>query len=124
GTAVQCGTLLAAVPTRLFLINQGLQSLQFYNIALDPNAPLQRMLGGLQDNGTIWMDGTGNPLVWKPVFAAGDGTSASGFHPARSDILFASFQSNHFFTNFANGDTTRWNHTDGPIVASAERSSV
>lgn len=122
--AAQCGRVLGAVPSRLFFLNRGLQTLQFYNIALDPRAPLQRMLGGLQDNGTIWHDGTGVPGVWKSVFPFGDGTSASGFHPSRAGVLFASFQSNRFFVNFANGDVSRWLRIDDPIRAANERATI
>jgi hypothetical protein len=120
----QCSTVLAAVPTRLYFLNRGLQTLQFYNIALDPRAPLQRMLGGLQDNGTIWQDGSGTPGIWKSVFPFGDGTSASGFHPSRAGVLFASFQSNRYFVNFANGDPTRWLRIDDPIRAANERATI
>jgi hypothetical protein len=82
--APQCSTLLSSVPTRLHFLNRGLQTLQFYNISVDPRAPLQRMLGGLQDNGTVWLDGTGAAGVWKSVFPFGDGTSASGFHRSQA----------------------------------------
>jgi hypothetical protein len=122
--APHCQTVLASVPTRLFFMNKGLQTLQFYNIALDPKAPLTRLIGGLQDNSTIWRDGTGDPRVWKTLFAFGDGTSASGFHPSRSEVLFASFQSNRFFTNFRNGDPNNWVRTDAPILAAGERNTV
>jgi hypothetical protein len=122
--APQCSTILSSVPTRLYFLNRGLQTLQFYNISVDPQAPLQRMMGGLQDNGTIWLDGTGAPGVWKSVFPAGDGTSASGFHPSRSGVLFASFQSNRYFANFANGDLARWVRIDDPIRAANERATI
>src|SRR4029078_12011609 len=109
--APQCSTMFSSVPVRPFFLNRGLQTTQFYNIAVDPRAPRQRLLGGLQDNGTVCEDGTGSNNVWKSVFPFGDGTSASGFHPSRAGVLFASFQSNRFFTNFANGDVTRWVRT-------------
>jgi hypothetical protein len=124
GNAPQCGTMLSSVPTRLYFLNRGLQTLQFYNVAIDPRAPLQRLMGGLQDNGTIWIDGTGSPNVWKSAFPAGDGTSASGFHPSRPGVLFASFQSDNFFVNFANGDLSRWVRTGDPIRAAQERASI
>ncbi len=120
----QCGTMLAAVPSRLYFLNKGLQTLQFYNVSIDPHDPLRRLIGGLQDNSTIWQDGTGDGRVWKTLFPYGDGTAASGFHPARSDVLFASFQSNRYFTNFRNGDLAFWVRTDDPIRASAERESI
>lgn len=120
----QCETMLAEVPRRLFFLNRGLQTLQFYNVALDPRDPLRRMLGGLQDNSTIWMDGTDPPRVWKTLFPFGDGTSASGFHPSRPEVLFASFQSDRFFTNFRSGQSGMWVRTDDPIRASDERNTI
>jgi hypothetical protein len=122
--AAQCQSMLARVPRRLYFLNKGLQTLQFYNVALDPQAPLTRLIGGLQDNSTIWTDGTAAPGVWKMLFPFGDGTSASGFHPTRSGVLFASFQSNNFFTNFRNGDPTSWVRTDGPFLSAGERESI
>ena len=82
------------------------------------------MLGGLQDNSTIWMDGTDPPRVWKSLFPFGDGTSASGFHPTRPEVLFASFQSDRFFTNFRGGAIDWWVRTGSPIRASGERNTV
>ena len=122
--APQCGRVLGAVPARLYFLNRGLQTLQFYNVALDPRAPLQRLIGGLQDNGTIWRDGTGAAGVWKSLFPFGDGTSASGFHPSRAGVLFASFQSNRYFVNFANGELSRWVRIDDPIRAANERATI
>lgn len=121
---VPCATVLSNVPSKITFLNKGLQTLQFYNVSIDPNAPLTRLIGGLQDNSTIWQDGTGDFSVWKTLFGFGDGTSACGFHPTRSDILFASFQSNNYFTNFHNGDSTRWVRTGDPIRVANERQSV
>jgi hypothetical protein len=124
GNAALCPTMLANVPFRMYFLNRGLQTQQFYNIALDPKAPLKRLIGGLQDNGTIWQDGTGDGRTWRPLFAGGDGTSASGFHPTRPEVTFASFQSTNFFTNFRNGDASFWTFTGGPMSASNERATV
>ena len=119
-----CSVHFSSTPTRLYFLNRGLQTLQFYNVALDPRAPLQRLIGGLQDNGTVWQDGTGPAGLWKSVFPFGDGTSASGFHPSRAGVLFASFQSNRFFVNFANGELARWLRIDDPIRTANERATV
>ncbi len=123
-TAPQCATVLARVPSRLIFMNRGLQTMQFYNVSIDPRDPLKRLIGGLQDNGTIWHDGIAEARVWKPFFASGDGTSASGFHPTRPEVGFASFQSNRYFTNFRNGDQNFWVRTDVPIVNSGERATI
>ncbi len=124
GTAPQCSVVLARVPQRLHFLNRGLQTMQFYNVSLDSQEPLRRLVGGLQDNGTIWTDGTGDAKVWKPFFAFGDGTSASGFHPSRSAVMFASFQSNRYFVNFRNADQSMWVRTDDPIRVADERATV
>jgi hypothetical protein len=123
-SAAQCATMLSRVPSRLIFMNKGLQTMQFYNVEIDPRDPLKRLIGGLQDNSTIWQDGTGDGRVWKPFFSFGDGTSASGFHPTRAEVGFASFQSNRYFTNFRSGDQARWVRTDDPIRAAAERETI
>ena len=124
GNAAQCQTMLARVPTQLYFLNKGLQTMQFYNVSVDPQAPLRRLIGGLQDNGTIWLDGSTNDRVWKPFFPSGDGTSASGFHPTRAAVAFASVQSNRFFVNFRNGELAFWARMDDPITRAGERESI
>lgn len=123
-TQATCQTMFASVPNRIYFLNKGLQSLQFYNVALDPVNPLKRLIGGLQDNSTIWQDGTGAIGNWHTLFPFGDGTSASGFHPVNPNILFASFQSNRYFTNFRNGASDQWVRTDDPFSAADERETV
>jgi hypothetical protein len=39
-------------------------------------------------------------------------------------VLFASFQSNRFFTNFRNGDPTMWVRMDDPFFLAGERETV
>lgn len=119
--STQCEAAFAEVPASLIFMNKGLQTLQFYNIALDPQAPLTRMLGGLQDNSTVWHDTNDPPNLWKFLFNQGDGTSASGFHPTKSNVLFASVQSSNFYTNFQSGASNAWARTADPIVQSGER---
>ena len=81
-----------------------------------PRRRSRRLIGGLQDNGTIWLGRHDDARVWKTLFPSGDGTSASGFHPTRAAVRFASVQSNRFFTNFRNGDPMFWVRTDDPIT--------
>ncbi len=124
GNAPACSTVLGKVPNQIVFMNRGLQTMQFYNVSIDPRDPLKRLIGGLQDNGTIWQDGLAGERIWRPFFASGDGTSASGFHPTRPEVGFASYQSNHFFANFRNGDQSWWVRTDAPIVAAGERATI
>ena len=124
--ALLCSRMRAMVPTAFRFLNAGLPTLQFFNVAADPRDPLARIMGGAQDNGTVWRNGPGDAEAWTPLFPAGDGTAACGFHPADPDILFASFQGAYFFTHFAGGagglDT--WTFTGGPITATDEPTSI
>jgi hypothetical protein len=67
-----CKRWLSAIPERLIPMNDGLSTLQFQNIAVDPTDPLNDLLGGTQDNGTPGMlNGTWSMVV------QGDGGPAS-----------------------------------------------
>ena len=122
-----CRGMMSNLPTRIAFLNEGLQTIQLFNVAADPNAPFDRLMGGAQDNGTLLFDKAVNHgKQWSVDFGIGDGTSANGFHPANPAILFASFQSKFFFTNFqrGTGGSGGWVWTSGPILfAPGERAS-
>jgi hypothetical protein len=117
-----CQVALAGIPREFVFMNRGLQTMQLYNVSADPNRPLSRIMAGTQDNSTQWHDGTGSIKSWTMLFDVGDGTSANGFHRENPDILFASFQSANFFTNFngGSGGNENWLFTGGPIQFSDE----
>jgi hypothetical protein len=119
-----CQVAWAEVPVEFIFMNRGLQTMQLYNISADPNRPLERHMAGTQDNSTQWNEGTLSTLDWTMVFNVGDGTSANGFHPTDPNILFASFQSNWFFTHFNGGigGAGSWAITSWPIQNSGEAS--
>ena len=122
-----CRQMLSNIPTELTFLNKGLQAIQFFNVAADPNDPFGRIMAGAQDNSTLLYDAANgtSQKVWTTTFGFGDGTSANGFHPTDPDILFASYQSKYFFTQFHRGvgGTTSWTLTSGPIlIAPGERS--
>jgi hypothetical protein len=121
-----CRSMMSNLPTTITFLNKGLQTIQFFNVAADPNAPFERIMAGAQDNGTLLFDEDVNHgKEWSVSFGVGDGTSANGFHPTNPDILFASFQSQFFFTNFhrGSGGVGAWVWTSAPIVFSGERES-
>jgi hypothetical protein len=123
-----CRQMLSHLPTEIAFLNKGLQTIQLFNVAADPNNPFERIMGGAQDNGTLLFDNAGGDgaMQWFVDFGIGDGTSANGFHPTNPDILFASFQSQFFFTNFhrGSGGIGVWVWTSAPIVFSGERGSA
>jgi len=124
---IVCRNMLSELPTTITFLNNGLQTIQFFNVAADPNNPFDRIIAGAQDNGTLLFDkSVNNGKQWTVGFGIGDGTSANGFHPTNPDILFASFQSKFFFTNFhrGSGGSGVWVWTSAPIVFSGERGSA
>ena len=124
GSAVNalCEVSWSEVPEAFVFMNVGLQTMQFYNISADPTAPLERQMAGTQDNSTQWNEGTLSSDEWTKVFNVGDGTSANGFHPTDPNILFASYQSDWFFTHFEGGagGAGSWVITSWPIQDSGE----
>jgi len=123
-----CRRMMSKLPTTITFLNKGLQTIQFFNVAADPNNPFERIMGGAQDNGTLLFDKSVNhrPRQWFVDFGIGDGTSANGFHPTNPDIVFASFQSQFFFTNFhrGSGGIGVWVWTSAPILFSGEPGSA
>ena len=117
-----CQAGMQRIPEEWVFMNRGLAAMQLYNISADPRQPLKRIMAGTQDNSTQWHDGTESAKNWSKVFGLGDGTSANGFHRDNPDILFASFQSFFFFTNFtgAREDIDSWYFTAMPFFFSGE----
>jgi hypothetical protein len=119
-----CRGMLSNLPTRISFLNEGLQAIQFFNVAADPNHPFERIMAGAQDNGTLLFDKAvnPNPQQWLVGFNVGDGTSANGFHPTNPDLVFASFESQFFFANFhrGTGGVGVWVWTSAPIAFSGE----
>jgi len=125
---IVCRGMMAQLPTTISFLNRGLQSIQLFNVAADPSDPLGRIMAGAQDNGTLLFDKAvdHNRKQWLVGFGLGDGTSANGFHPTNSDIVFASFQNQYFFTNFhrGGGGIGSWVLTSIPILLSSEPGSA
>ncbi|NNL94016.1 MAG: hypothetical protein HKO64_00205, partial [Xanthomonadales bacterium] len=117
-----CKATWDRVPEKFIFMNRGLQTMQLYNISADPNRPLKRIMAGTQDNSTQWSDGTQGLKNWTQILDIGDGTSANGFHRDDPNIIFASWQSANFLTNFtATPGRENWYWTAGPIFYSGER---
>jgi hypothetical protein len=112
-----CQQLLSAVPTQLFTTyNDGLSTLQFQSLSVNPSNP-NNLMGGTQDNGTFEKPAN-STTVW-PQIMYGDG-GQSGFSIANSILRFNSFTSNAHDVNFQNGDPLKWVIASGPIRASGE----
>ena len=54
--------MLSAVPSQIYSLNEGLMTLQFMSVSVNPLDPTGEVQGGTQDNGTWLYDG--NTKVW------------------------------------------------------------
>src|SRR2546429_678721 len=112
-----CQQLLSAVPTQLFTTyNDGLSTLQFQNISINPSNA-NNLMGGTQDNGTF--EKPSNSTTAWPQKIYGDG-GQSGFNVGNTAFRFNSFTGNFHDVNFRNGNPLKWVIASGPIVASGE----
>jgi len=112
-----CQQLLSRIPTQLDSLNNGLSTLQFQSVSLNP-FDTSNLMGGTQDNGTFQT--TGSTSVW-PQVIYGDG-GQSGFNAANPVLRFNSFTGQFNDVNFRNGDPTKWVIATGAIVSSLEGS--
>lgn len=110
-----CQQLLSAVPTKLFVLNKQLSTLQFQSLSVSSSNP-NWIQGGTQDNGTFQT--TGSAVVW-PQMIYGDG-GQSGFNVANSSMRFNSFTGQAHDANFHNGDPLKWVIISAPIINSPE----
>ena len=106
----RCHQLLSRVPTRLQSINDGLSTLQFLSLSVNPfdTADLQ---GGTQDNGT-W-ESYGSSVKW-PQTMIGDG-GQSGFDVSNPHFRFHTFFNASPDVNFSDGAVGDWNWIADPI---------
>jgi hypothetical protein len=112
-----CQQLLSRIPTQLYSLNDGLSTLQFQSLSVNP-FDADNLMGGTQDNGTLGTDGS--TTAWGQVIY-GDG-GQSGFNAATPALRFNSFTGQFSDMNFQNGDPAKWVIGTGPIAASAEGS--
>ncbi len=92
------------MPTRLYSLNEGLTTLQFQSISVNPKNPTGEIMGGTQDNGT-WLY-SGSSKQWTQTIY-GDG-GQSGFDVANPAIRFNQFFGGFGDVNFRSGDPTAW----------------
>ena len=111
-----CNRLLSAVPSKTFSLNEGLKTLQFMSVSVNPLNPTGEVQGGTQDNGT-WLF-TGNTKTWKQTIYGDGGTS--GFDVGNPAIRFNQFFLGFGDVNFRSGDPTAWVVVTAPMLNSGE----
>ncbi|MDX6510718.1 MAG: hypothetical protein QOE36_222 [Gaiellaceae bacterium] len=113
---IACKNLLWAAPTTLYSLNDGLDTLQFQSLSVNPQNPTGELMGGTQDNGT-WLY-TGSSTTWNQTIY-GDG-GQSGFDVGNPQVRFNQFFGGAGDINFSGGDPAKWFVLTGAPAASNE----
>jgi hypothetical protein len=106
-----CNNWLSYVPTSQINMNAGLQTLQFQSLAVNPQNALNDVMGGTQDNGTLFS--YGSSTTWTET-VGGDG-GQSGVNVANPAIRFHSYYGPQHDINFHNGDPREWLWISDPL---------
>jgi hypothetical protein len=100
---------LHKIPTSISSLNDGLQTLQYQSLSLNPANPLNDLLGGTQDNGTHALN-NGNWFV--TVFGDGGQSGISAFDP---NIRFHNYFEASPDVNFHGTAENRWDYIGDPL---------
>ncbi len=111
-----CQMWLSAIPTRIDSLNDGLATLQFQSVSVNPNEPLTDLIGGTQDNGT-WVFGGrshGRPKGTWFESVGGDG-GQSGIDVGADSIRIHSYFGPFHDVNFNGNDPLGWDWVSDPF---------
>jgi hypothetical protein len=106
----RCKQLLSAVPGKYTNLNNGLSTLQFQSLSVNPANP-NNVQGGTQDNGTF--ETTGSSVVW-PQTIFGDG-GLSGFDATDKKFRFHTYYYQQVDVSFASGNPPSWDWISDPL---------
>jgi hypothetical protein len=106
-----CEMWLRAIPTSTTTLNQGLTTLQFQSVSLNPANPTADWLGGTQDNGTQAFQ---NNSWFVTIFGDGGQSGTSPFH---SNIRFHNFFDASPDVNFKGDSEFGWDVISDPLFA-------
>jgi hypothetical protein len=111
-----CHRLLSAIPSQIHSLNNGLVTLQFMSVSVNPDDPIGEVQGGTQDNGTWLYSGSSN--TWTQTIYGDGGTS--GFDVGNPAIRFNQFFGGFGDVNFRSGDPEAWVVVTAPMLNSGE----
>ncbi len=110
-----CQHVLSAIPTTITPINNGLNTIQFQSLSVNPANISGDLLGGTQDNGTFSYSGT---TTWLES-VGGDG-GQSGFDIANPTTRYHNYYDATPEVNFHGTDPKEWLVIYDPLQASKE----
>ena len=110
-----CLNWLSDVPEELITLNDGLATIQFQSLSVNPEEPTTDLMGGTQDNGT-WLY-SGDPEWLETI--DGDG-GQSGYNVDNPDIRVHTYFDATPDVSFTGGDPGSWNWIGDPLQQSHE----
>ncbi len=108
-----CKRWLSAIPTRIYSLNDGLRTLQFQSLSVNPKNPLNDIMGGTQDNGTWAYSSKNGKSSWFES-VGGDGGN-SGIDPVNPNIRTHTYYSAQLDINFRGTEPSGWNWISDPF---------
>lgn len=118
-----CQMLLNGVPNGITPLNDGLRTIQFQSVSLNPANPSGQIFGGTQDNGTWSFDSSRSAANRWFESVGGDG-GQSGFDPASgSQVRYHNYFDATPEVNFHGDDPTTWLNIYDPLQISGEARS-
>jgi hypothetical protein len=115
-----CQAWLSQVPNRLVTMNAGLRTLQFEDIAFDPQNPLNDLIGGTQDNASPAFSG-GPHGDWVNTMS-GDGGN-SGIDAKNPNLRYHTYFGPQGDVNFHGNNQNTWDWYMDPLIFSGEGAS-
>ncbi len=118
-----CQSWLKAIPTQIASLNDGLATIQFQSLAINPQHPKTDLIGGSQDNGT-WSYNLNPTAVGSTWFESvgGDG-GQSLIDTGNPNIRMHTYYGPNGDVNFKGSDPAGWDLVTDPLSASKEGAS-
>ncbi len=117
-----CQMLLSAVPNSISALNDGLRTIQFQSLSVNPQNPSGQIFGGTQDNGT-WSYDTSRPTASRWFESVGGDGGQSGFDQTGGEIRYHNYYDATPEVNFHGDDPDTWLATYDPLQATDESRS-
>ncbi|GHO55384.1 WD40/YVTN/BNR-like repeat-containing protein [Ktedonobacter robiniae] len=115
-----CQAWLKAIPTRIYSLNDGLSTLQFQSLSVNPKDPKHDLIGGTQDNGTF-ASTPSNLSVWTQTVGGDGGNSV--IDAGNPTIRMHTYYGPNGDVNFRGNDPNGWDYWADPLFASGEAAS-
>jgi PASTA domain/Divergent InlB B-repeat domain len=110
-----CQYFLKAVPAQIFSLNDGLPTIQFQSVTINPQDPANDLIGGNQDNGTFAFDCSGGLPCTTFQSINGDG-GQSAIDATTPTTRTHSYFNPYYDTNFQGNATLGWDWISDPFI--------